>query len=186
MTSMKTNEKWFDTSKYDTYDKRPLPIGKKGKVIGKFKDELEGKRMTEFCALRAKAYAYKLSDDTEHKKAKGTKKSVIKRELMFENYKDSLFNDKIILRSQQRFRSDHHRVYTEEVNKISLSSNDDKIQTYDKITTYPYGTNILRYVRMRCYQKMNLLNHRYSELNHKNLEMNQNHLEMNLKNLEMN
>ena len=77
-------------------------------------------------------------------KAKGTKKSVIKRELMLENYKDSLFNDKIILRSQQRFRSDHHRVYTEEVNKISLSSNDDKIQTYDKITTYPYGTNIFK------------------------------------------
>ena len=64
---------------------------------------------------------------------------------MFENYKDSLFNDKIILRSQQRFRSDHHRVYTEEVNKIALSSNDDKrIQTYDKITTYPYGTNIFK------------------------------------------
>ena len=64
---------------------------------------------------------------------------------MFENYKDSLFNDKIILRSQQRFRSDHHRVYTEEVNEIALSSNDDKrIQTYDKITTYPYGTNIFK------------------------------------------
>ena len=45
---------------------------------------------------------------------------------MFENYKDSLFNDKIILKSQQRFRSDHHRVYTEEVNKTALSSNDDK------------------------------------------------------------
>ena len=97
-----------------------------GKVIGTFKDELEGKIMTEFCALRAKAYAYKLSNDTECKKAKGTKKSGIKRELMFENYKDSLFNDRIILRSQQRFRSDHHRVYTEEVNKIALSSNDDK------------------------------------------------------------
>ena len=64
---------------------------------------------------------------------------------MFENYKDSLFNDKIILRSQQRFRSDHHRVYTEEVNKISLSNNDDKrIQKYDKITTYPYGTNLFK------------------------------------------
>ena len=101
--------------------------------------------MTEFCALRAKAYAYKLSDDTECKKAKGTKKSVIKRELMFENYKDSLFNDKIILRSQQRFRSDHHRVYTEEVNKMALSSNDDKrIQTYDKIPINPYGTNIFK------------------------------------------
>ena len=50
-------------------------------------------------------------------------------------------NDKIILKSQQRFSSDHHRVYTEEVNKTALSSNDDKrIQTYDKITTYPYGT----------------------------------------------
>ena len=62
---------------------------------------------------------------------------------MFENYKESLFDDKIILRSKQRFRSDHDIVYTEEVNKIVLSSNDDKrIQTYDKITTYPYGTNV--------------------------------------------
>ena len=76
--------------------------------------------MTEFCALRAKAYAYKLDDDTEKKKAKGTKECIIKRGLMFENYKDLLFNDKIILSSQQRFRSDHHRVYTEEVKKITL------------------------------------------------------------------
>ena len=64
---------------------------------------------------------------------------------MFENYKDSLFNDKIILRSQQRFRSDHLNVYTEEVNKIALSSNDDKrIQKFDKITTFPYGTNVFK------------------------------------------
>ena len=122
-----------------------MPIGINGKVIGTFKDELEGKIMTEFCALRAKAYAYKLGDDTEHKNAKGTTKSLIKKELMFKNYKDPLFKDEVIIRSQQRFRSDHHRVYTEEVNKIALSSNDDKrIQTYDKITTYPYGTNIFK------------------------------------------
>ena len=64
---------------------------------------------------------------------------------MFENYKDSLFNDKIILKSQQRFKSDHHRVYTEEVNKIVLSSNDDKrLQTFNKVTTYPYGTNAFK------------------------------------------
>ena len=76
------------------------------------------------------------------RKLKEQKKCIIKRELIFENYKDSLFNDKIILRSQQRFRSDHHRVYTEEVNKVALSSNDDKrLKTYDKVTTYPYGTN---------------------------------------------
>ena len=119
-----------------------------------FKDELGGKIMTEFCALRAKAYSFLIDDFSDddyeknkitNKKAKRTKKSVKKRELMFENYKDSLFNDKIILRSQQRFRSDHHRVYTEEVNKIALSSNDDKrIQTFDKVTTFPYGTNVFK------------------------------------------
>ena len=86
-----------------------------------------------------------MEDGNEHKKAKGTKKCIIKRELTFEYYKDSLFNDKIILKSQQRFKSDHHRVYTEEVNKIALSSNDDKkIQTFDKVTTYPYGTNAFK------------------------------------------
>ena len=52
-------ERRFDTSNYDEKDKRPLPIGKNKKVIGKFKDELGGKIMTEFCALTAKAYAYK-------------------------------------------------------------------------------------------------------------------------------
>ena len=134
-------ERWFDTSNYDKNDERPLPIGKNKKVIGLFKDELGGKIMTEFVALRAKAYAYLMEDGSEHKKAKRTKKCIIKRELMFENYKDSLFNDKIVVKSQQIFRSDYHSVYTEEVNKIALSSNDDKrLQTSDRIITYPYGT----------------------------------------------
>ena len=56
-----------------------------------------------------------------------------------------MFNDKVILKSQQRFKSDYHRVYTEEVNKIELSSNDDKrLQTFDKVTTNPYGTNAFK------------------------------------------
>ena len=64
---------------------------------------------------------------------------------MFENCKDALFNDKIIIRSQQRFRSYNHKAYTEEVNKIALSSNDDKrIQTFDKVTTFPYGANVFK------------------------------------------
>ena len=97
--------------------------------------------MKEFCALRAKTYSYLMDDDSEVKKAKGTKKCVIKRELMFENYKDCLFNGEVILKSQQRFKSDHHKVYTEEVNKIALSSDDDKrLQTFNRVTTYPYGT----------------------------------------------
>ena len=56
-----------------------------------------------------------------------------------------MFNNKIILKSQQRFKSDHHKVYTEEVNKIALSSNDDKrLETFDKVTTYPYGMNAFK------------------------------------------
>ena len=56
--------------------------------------------------------------------------------------RDFLFNGKVILKSQQRFKSDHHKVYTEEVNKIALSSDNDKrLQTSDGIETYPYGAN---------------------------------------------
>ena len=64
---------------------------------------------------------------------------------MFENYKDSLFDNKTIMRSQLWFKSDHHNVYTEEGNKIALNSNDNKrLQTIDRIRTYPYGTNAFK------------------------------------------
>ena len=119
-------ERWFDTSNYDKNDKRPLPMGMNKKAISVFKDELGGKIMKDFCALRAKNYTYLIDDDSENKKAKGIKKCVIKRRLMFENYKNLLFTDKTILKSQLRFKSNHHNVYTEEVNKISLNSNADK------------------------------------------------------------
>ena len=86
-----------------------------------------------------------MDDNSGVKKSKGTKKCIIKRELMFENYKDCLFNNKIILKSWQRFKSDHHNVYTEEINKIALSSNDDKrLQTSDRIKIYPYGANAFK------------------------------------------
>ena len=64
---------------------------------------------------------------------------------MFKNYKDCNFNNKTIRKSQQRFKSDHHNVYTEQINKIALSNNDDKrLQTFDNITTYPYGRNAFK------------------------------------------
>ena len=66
---------------------------------------------------------------------------------MFKNYIDGLFNDKIILKSQQ---SDSHNVYIEQINNIALSSNDDKIlQSFDKITTYPYGANAFQSMQKR-------------------------------------
>ena len=64
---------------------------------------------------------------------------------MLENYKDSLSNNKVIMRSQKRFKRDHHDMYTEEVNKIALNYTDDKrLQTFDGITTYPYGSNAFK------------------------------------------
>ena len=59
---------------------------------------------------------------------------------MFDDYSECLKEKKKILRSQQRFKSGAHNVYTEEINKITLSFNDDKrLIAYDGITTYPYG-----------------------------------------------
>ena len=133
-------EKWFDTSNFDANDNRPLPIGKNKKVIGKFKDELGGKIMSEFCALKAKTYAFKLDNGNEVKKANGTKKCVVKNHISFSNYVDILFNSSKLLKSQFTFKSDHHKIYTQKINKIALNYFDDKrIQDNDKITTYPYG-----------------------------------------------
>ena len=138
-------KRWYDTANYDENDKRPLPIGNNKNVISLFKDELGGKIMTEFIALRAKAYVYLKEDGSEHKKAKGTKQCIIKRELTFESYRKSLFDSKIVLKSQQRFKIDHYIVHKKEVNKIVINSNDDKrLQTFDKTTTYPYGSNAFR------------------------------------------
>ena len=147
-------DKWFDTSNFNKNDNRPLEIGKNKKVLGKFNDEIGGKIMTKFVALRAKTYSFLTDEYTNedyeknrivNKKAKGIKKFVAKREILFNNDLDPLFKNKVLYRSQQRFRSDHHKVHTEEVNKIALSSNDDKrIQTFDEVTTNLYGTNVFK------------------------------------------
>ena len=71
-------EKWFGTSNYDEDDSRPLPICKKKNVIGLFRVELEGTIMIEFAGPRAKTYAFLMDENTEHKKAKWTKKCVTK------------------------------------------------------------------------------------------------------------
>ena len=145
--------KWFDTSSYDKKDKRPLPIGKNKKVIRKFKDELNGKIMTEFCAPRAKTYAFKLDDDTEKKKAKETKKCVIKRRSKFEDYKDAVFKNKPTLKSQLRFKSDCHNVCTENINKIAISTNDDKTRDGKHLTQLSHihtERTHLRYAKAKC------------------------------------
>ena len=134
----KDAENRFDTSNYEV--NRPLPMGKNKKIIGLMKDELSGKIITEFVTLRLKTYSYLTDDGKEDKKAKGTEKCIIKKMIKFNDYKKCLLNDEMIFKSQQRFISKKHDVYTENINKIALSNDDDKriVSSY-KITSHPYG-----------------------------------------------
>ena len=145
-------ERFFDTSTYN--DKRPLSIGKNKRVPGLFKDELGGKIITEVAALRPKIYAYLMDHGSNHKKAKGTKKCVIKQKLMFENYKDCLFNNKTVYRSQERFKIYYHVMYTEEVNKTALSRNDDK-RTYSRSSIQNINNWRLRIWKNKCIIEFN-------------------------------
>ena len=68
-----------------------------------------------------------------------------------------MLNNEIILKSQQRFKSERHDVYTEEVNKIALSSNDDKrLQTFDRIISYPYGTSAGKVCKTELLSKVSI------------------------------
>ena len=127
-------------------------------------DESGGKIIIEFIGLKAKTFSYLIRNGSEYKKEKGIKKCVIKRKLKFENYKNCfektqlenkihyleknkvgidnikkdleefIRNNKSILKIQQRFNSERHNVFTQEINKIALSSNDDKrMQSIDLI-----------------------------------------------------
>ena len=110
-------DRWFDTSNYDKNNERPLPIGRNKKVPDLFKDELGGKIIIEVVVLRPKTHTYLTDDGSNHKKAKGTKTCVIKQKLMLENCNDCLFNDKIIYRSQERFKGYYHNMYEHRRNK---------------------------------------------------------------------
>ena len=157
----------FGTSNFEI--DRPLPKEKNKKVIRLMKDDLGGNIMNEFVGLRVKSYLKE--NNGEYKKEKGTKKRVIKRKLKFQDYKNCLraakienkinylekekFNldnlkegqrefvkNKLILKTQQGFKSERHNVFTEEINKISLSSNDDKRMSSIGLTEkYAYGTS---------------------------------------------
>ena len=127
-------------------------------------DESGGKIIIEFIGLKAKTFSYLIRNGSEYKKEKGIKKCVIKRKLKFENCKNCfektqlenkihyleknkvgidnikkdleefIRNNKSILKIQQRFKSERHNVFTQEINKIALSSNDDKrMQSIDLI-----------------------------------------------------
>ena len=128
----------FDTSGY--CPNRPLPVGLNKKVIGFMKDELGGKIMTEFVALRPKLYSYKKLDGSEYKKCNRIKKCIVEKTLTFEDYKTCLFIDSTEYSSQLMFGSSKHEVHTIEVNKVALNRDDDKrISRKDGISTFARG-----------------------------------------------
>ena len=117
---------WFDTSDYPENHPSGIPTGENKKVLGMMKDEAAGKIITEFVGLRSKLYSYKMDEGEENKKCKGIKKQVVKNSITHEDYKTCLETGKEQLRKQNIIRSYEHEVYTEEVNKVALSAEDDK------------------------------------------------------------
>ena len=123
------------------------------------KDELGKKIMTEFASLRPKTYVYLTDNNNENKKAKRTKRvskhqclevtqletkinqsrnNKLDMNSLRENHEEFIKNNKLILNSQQRIRSEKHNVFTEKVNKVALSASDHKImQLMGSIETYP-------------------------------------------------
>ena len=116
----------FDTSGYPPGHPSSIPSGFNKKVLGMFKDEVNGNVIDEFVGLRAKLYSYKMFEGEESKKCKGVKKSVVKKSITHEDYKKCLTDQKPQLRKMNVIRSYKHNVFTEEVNKVALSANDDK------------------------------------------------------------
>ena len=109
------------------------------------KKELDGRIMKESVVLKPKMYSYLEDDGCVHKKEKNTKKCVIKHKFKLGYYKISLENNKKILRTQQRLKSDAHNRFTKNVKKMTLSAHDNKrIKTFDRVISYPYITGAPR------------------------------------------
>ena len=116
----------FDTSGYPSSHPSGIPTGLNKKVIGMFKDEVGGRQITHFIGLRPKLYTFKIEDGATNKKCKGIKKNVVSKGITFEHYFECLFTGEKQMRSMKIIRSENHDIYSKEVNKIALSSEDDK------------------------------------------------------------
>ena len=131
----------FDTSKFPPSHPSGILVGANKRVIGMFKDEVGGQIIEEFVGLRAKLYSYKMFESKkEKKKCKGVKQGVVENKITFDDYKRCLFSGDKQYRQMNVFRTQKHEIFTEEVNKVALSADDDKrIILPDKVHTLAYG-----------------------------------------------
>lgn len=140
-TDMKADiDTQYDTSDYAEDNPYGIPRKNKKKP-GYFKDELNGQIMTDFVGLRSKMYAFKCDgNNIETKKAKGVKKYVLKNNIQFSDYLNSIMRKSVLIRAQNTFRSKKHCMFSIRQEKIALSPNDDKRYVFeDNITTLPWG-----------------------------------------------
>ena len=128
----------FDNSDYPEYS--PFFYKENKKVIGKFKDEAAGIPIIEFVGLRSKMYSYIKDNQKGGKTAKGIKKNVIKNNIIHDDYKETLFNNKQMYHKMKTIRSENHQLGSYELNKVSLSCFDDKRYIHNNgIDSYAYG-----------------------------------------------
>lgn len=137
---IKRNIDWYDTSGYALDNQFNIPIVNK-KVIGKMKDENNGRIMTEFCGLSAKMYALMVDGEESIKKSKGVKRSVVNKTICFRDYVNCMLENSQIFREQNTIKSKLHKVYSMRQRRIALSSRDTKryIDPEDSSKTLPYG-----------------------------------------------
>ena len=129
----------FDTSNYPEAHESGIKVDDNKKKPGMFKDVAEGKQILEFVGLRAKLYSYRMKE-FEEKKCKGVKKAVVRKSIRFEDYKKCLLNGQEIHRTMNIIRSHQHEVYSERINKVALTREDDKrIILKDGIHTLAHG-----------------------------------------------
>ena len=135
---MKQDQSLYDTSNYPKEHFLFSNINKK--VIGKFKDETGGLPVTEWIGLRAKMYSLLTEDGKEKKTGKGIKRSVLKKNISHQDFKDCLFQQREYHHSMMNFRSENHQMYTIKQKKKSLSPFDDKRYILrDGFTTRAHG-----------------------------------------------
>ena len=126
----------FDTSDYPQGHESGILTGENKKIIGMFKDEVAGRQITKFVGLRPKLYSFKIEGSNTNKKCKGVKKSVVKKQIDFEDYVRCLFSGEKQMRKMNVIKSENHEIYSKEVNKLALSAEDDKRILYkNKINT---------------------------------------------------
>jgi len=122
--TFKSNNNLYDTS--DFPKEHPLYSDANKKVFAKMKDKCNGIPIAECVCLRPKMYSILKGDEKNRKKAKAAKKCVVKKQIMHEQYKETVFGKKQLWHGMNILRSQKHEIYGMYVNKISLSPFDSK------------------------------------------------------------